>query len=1572
MKKLGVVLLFIIGLLVGTASAQYTAVTGTITEPSGQVWAGASVTVAFKGAPGFGGKYTWNGHQYQTLPSVLATANNSGVFTANIPDVNTIVPAGTTWTVSMCPLASVVCSNTGGLVITGTTQNITSLITPYVQNISINPTPLQTAYNSGQVNAAPGVGQIFYNTLNSITYQWNGSSWNPLVGSGSVVSVGVGTWPSWLTPSVASPTTSPVISVTSSAIPNNALATPYVIINGVTANLGSSVNTPITCGGNTANCPLQQLNPTSSATTVTTASVTTSQTTIPIASGTGFTFAPGVYVAIANNSNIEWVACTAYTSPNLTGCTRGGQGSTPEAWASGSVVIQATSWNAASSSTFPSSYTLANQAYGQGVVNNVTANTFESSLPYTLLGGLIAGGAHPIEFEANGGNTIYSQQAVVQNAGISAGTCGTSSLAITLPSTSYSWVVGGTTLACSIGSENLPPNTLFFTPGATNGVAPVVGNPPAMSLSVAGVVNVPAGGNFEINGVPVGGGGISDLTPGIYSIATAATAIGNGHLDEITNAGDITATLPMYMPLNSKVNGQYICTVDGTNCPDAADITLTTIGSSGPATKIGNTLNIPVYTPSTGAFAALNPSNAQTITSVPSVIGLTLQQDNEVSYQSPTGFYQYQKCGAQGYNLGSPWTSCVMENDVLLDTMRGIKHLRSETFNDYAIGDDSVRYASSLHFGGCVAPSDECGHDSTIQNHQTPWPSGPVANPTAGNIGVSVYGGLVAGNAFFNPAAVFETTGNAQTLSVNFYSAPSAQTGYFFAGTLNTATTQITITNVWSVSVAASSGVQTFTAGTDFTTSSVNAGEVLGFYLASTNTVGGTSTNPYCLPSSGTPTSGAYTYSTGNAACNVGGYYGGIVIQATQAAPTQAPTSLVASPITPHGYFDYNIGPVQFNDGGMLLDSSQVITTATLGTKSVVLGAISYALTSGTVPVSTAFGTVTSCSASGNGESQTPSSGNTTCVVTLSTSPSSGSFIAPITFTGSTTSGSTTVNVSSTTGLVAGQMFISPGVPPYDAIVSVGSGTVVLTTAATATESSVAMSINTNIYLGGAGTWQEESPVISVTAASGGTQTLTFTSRYTSPLGETVMQGGIGGTAIVPTANLSTWPVAWQVLGATSPTQTVISNCIIGNCHAGNLPGSVAVTFLPMAFETGTNGGISGSVQLGPNQLAPQIGDTIFGAPTSEYSNSSLFIVQGQNTPVDFSIPSTTITIIHDGSQGPGSDFEIQDENGTTATNTLFNLKAQYNTLISMTTRPNTCIICLQNNSGGNYTIFDDYYLGEITADVTNGTFDFNIPITTTSVTATGAVSQFASGTTFGGVLPCLQNNTNCSLPSPTFTGTTTLNAGTATSPAPLLIEGNGSQNVQFNILNSSNTSEWQFFVPGSGGYGTGLSPFCYYTYGSNEVVVCNSSTGIQIGSGESYQFGSTALAGNTAVSSDTNLSRASAGVLAAGTGSAGSTAGQFKAAGYIHSGTKFTASGCSITSLIGGATAGSFTSGTAGTCTVVVTTGITAPNGYACFSNDLTTITDAIRQTATTATTFTLSGTTVSGDSINFGCDPY
>lgn len=97
---------------------------------------------------------------------------------------------------------------------------------------------------------------------------------------------------------------------------------------------------------------------------------------------------------------------------------------------------------------------------------------------------------------------------------------------------------------------------------------------------------------------------------------------------------------------------------------------------------------------------------------------------------------------------------------------------------------------------------------------------------------------------------------------------------------------------------------------------------------------------------------------------------------------------------------------------------------------------------------------------------------------------------------------------------------------------------------------------------------------------------------------------------------------------------------------------------------------------------------------------------------------------------------------------------------------------------------------------------------------------------------------------------------------------------------------------------------------------------------------------------------------------SAGNSWGSSQSIPIIESNGTQTISGCSLSSAVGGQSAGSFSSGTTGTCTVTITPGGTY-HGMWCEATDITTTTDLLIQTATSTTSCTFSGTTVSGDTI-------
>jgi hypothetical protein len=84
------------------------------------------------------------------------------------------------------------------------------------------------------------------------------------------------------------------------------------------------------------------------------------------------------------------------------------------------------------------------------------------------------------------------------------------------------------------------------------------------------------------------------------------------------------------------------------------------------------------------------------------------------------------------------------------------------------------------------------------------------------------------------------------------------------------------------------------------------------------------------------------------------------------------------------------------------------------------------------------------------------------------------------------------------------------------------------------------------------------------------------------------------------------------------------------------------------------------------------------------------------------------------------------------------------------------------------------------------------------------------------------------------------------------------------------------------------------------------------------------------------------------------------------------TITGCgTVTSQLGNGFAGSFNAAS-GTCTVVITPGETAINGFRCSAADITTPADTFTQTAKSTTTCTLTGTVTSGDLIQFSAAAY
>ena len=173
----------------------------------------------------------------------------------------------------------------------------------------------------------------------------------------------------------------------------------------------------------------------------------------------------------------------------------------------------------------------------------------------------------------------------------------------------------------------------------------------------------------------------------------------------------------------------------------------------------------------------------------------------------------------------------------------------------------------------------------------------------------------------------------------------------------------------------------------------------------------------------------------------------------------------------------------------------------------------------------------------------------------------------------------------------------------------------------------------------------------------------------------------------------------------------------------------------------------------------------------------------------------------------------------------------------------------------------------------------------------------------------------------------------------------------------------------GSGDVLIGAKAGSSLTNGSNDVIIAATSGGDNCsnGSGENNVVAFCAGGGRLLTVTGGGTPATSATVIA------GSTA----SSAFISQNTKFTTTGCSVSSTTGGATVGKFTLG-ANNCSVVVVmngaTGQTAPNGWSCHAEDRTAPLIGISQTADSTTTATLSIPATAGatDVVSFSCMGY
>jgi hypothetical protein len=788
---------------------------------------------------------------------------------------------------------------------------------------------------------------------------------------------------------------------------------------------------------------------------------------------------------------------------------------------------------------------------------------------------------------------------------------------------------------------------------------------------------------------------------------------------------------------NTILNGPYYFNGTAWLPFSGGAITLTTAGTSGSATLIGNILNIPVYTAASGGYLLTAPPGSQTVTTPSnSTLGLlnTYASDvmsdtneaytlnvsniNNIANASTRAWIAHSttmNCVGQGENLTSFWTTCNPESTYFLSNTRGIMDGKGMHMTHNGQGDTFGEYDYYTFFGGNVQGDDEGVGALKMQMHQVAWLSAQVSNGFAGS--VQNYTPTNSGNTYINGRDIIPYTGSLGSITINFnpsYTAPTAGIAHIYLNTRVPGTNTFTATTDITVTLAATAAPQTFVSGTGFTPVTAIQGQYVSVYIPSGTGASGTSDGP-AWGITGSPTVGTpAVFSTS---------YGNASISTTMAAPGVGATSLIATNIVPNGYNDASAG-TGFADGGILINKTQVIGTATLASQGTVpaLGdSLYYILASGTVTPSTAYGNIVSCTPPNALGLTNQSTQSTSCLV----------------------------NVTSSSGFTT----------------------------------------SSHIFLnGGYGGFPEEAAVISVTALSGGQQTVVFYARGGDY--SVMMQGGPGGESMVVTSTINSQPIAYWIVGALSSTQLIVANCVQGSCNSQtNLPsgspatagmvlaygmsmvrdgggtvtltgstsavsvfgvgstiivsgatptdlngtftvatntndtiGNIAITwaqtgaaestttnatfsapntsitFYPSAWITGTLSGAIGGLQLGVNNVNWTLNDSIVGSPTNSFSATGLYIVQGQNTSVNGSNPSHGIVIQDD---GPSSMLAAISASNSAPAYSFITAQGQYSQYFNFPNRPvgNGCVICIFgtepiSSNQKPYYLFEDHNTG--------------------------------------------------------------------------------------------------------------------------------------------------------------------------------------------------------------------------------------------------------------------------------------
>lgn len=174
-------------LLLGASFARATSVTATITDTDSQTWNNGNYSISLVNprpdiVPNVNGVALTNGQV-----NLNGALNGSGVLSVTLTDTNTISPAGTTWSFTICPNASSPCG-TGQHTVTGSSLSLSVFLSSIIKAPRFSAISGSYGYADVEVAVIPSNGAMYYNVTTGLkTCSLSGGvcTWSVVGGGGS-------------------------------------------------------------------------------------------------------------------------------------------------------------------------------------------------------------------------------------------------------------------------------------------------------------------------------------------------------------------------------------------------------------------------------------------------------------------------------------------------------------------------------------------------------------------------------------------------------------------------------------------------------------------------------------------------------------------------------------------------------------------------------------------------------------------------------------------------------------------------------------------------------------------------------------------------------------------------------------------------------------------------------------------------------------------------------------------------------------------------------------------------------------------------------------------------------------------------------------------------------------------------------------------------------------------------------------------------------------------------------------------------------------------------------------------